>query len=80
MAADKITPEALQARAAALAECAEHLRQDWTDDPLERAEGAKISDRLESEAEMWRSRAQRFTSWPGDVMATSSKTEPHPGK
>ena len=80
MAADRITPEALLARAEALAECAEHLRQAWTDDPLERAEGAKISDRLESEAEMWRSRAKRFSSWPGDVMASSSKTDTHPQK
>lgn len=79
MAADRITPEALLARAEALAECAEHLRQDWTDNPLERAEGAKIAERLDSEAAMWRSRAQRFSRGP-DVMATSSKTESHPGR
>ena len=85
MATPRLTSQHLCARAAALTEAAGHLRL-WarsgaTEDPLEIEECSKLADRLDSEAAMWRSRAERFSSWPGeDVMAANSKTEPHPGR
>ena len=76
-----LNPQQLHARAEALEECAEHLGLDWTEDPTERAEGNQLADRLRSEARMWRDRAQRMTSWPGeDVSVENSKTESHPGR
>jgi hypothetical protein len=49
----RLSQEQIQARFEALIEAAEHLRQDWTDDPVERSEGNTIADWLEKEALKW---------------------------
>jgi hypothetical protein len=40
----------LTARAQALESCADHLYLDWTDDPIERCEGLKLSRQLREQA------------------------------
>ncbi len=40
----------LHARIEAMTEAAEHLRQDWTNDPVEKMEGLKIADWLDKKA------------------------------
>jgi hypothetical protein len=46
----KLTGHDLLARAEALEECAGHLELEWTDDPLERAEGMKLGAKFRREA------------------------------
>lgn len=42
-----VTKEDYQARVEAMRECAEHLRQCWTDNPKEREQGNWLSEQLE---------------------------------
>lgn len=53
----RLTVAQCEARAEAYREAADHLELNWTDDPLEYDEGARISRRLRSEETRWRDRA-----------------------
>lgn len=45
----KLTPERLRSRANAYEEAAGHLELAWTDDPMEREEGDKLTRLLQAE-------------------------------
>lgn len=53
------TPDELRAAAEAIEECAGHLGLAWTDDPMERAAGDALADRLMREASTIRAQAAR---------------------
>ena len=47
--AAKLTPERLRSRALAYEEAAEHLMLAWTDDPMEREEGDRLTRAFQAE-------------------------------
>lgn len=53
----KLTPERLRARANAYEEAAGHLELNWTDDPLEREEGDRLTRLLQAECRRLRAMA-----------------------
>lgn len=55
--AGKLTPTQLRARANAYEEAAGHLELAWTDDPVERAEGNRLSRLLHAECAKFRATA-----------------------
>lgn len=57
MPTNRLTQERLFARALAYEEAADHLELEWTDDPLERAEGKRLTLLLRAECERLRTRA-----------------------
>jgi hypothetical protein len=62
--AAKLTPAQLRARAVAYEEAADHLELNWTEDPLEREEGDRLTTcfRLNaSGSEQWRALANSMT-------------------
>ena len=52
--AAKLTPTQLRARANAYEEAAEHLALAWTDDPVEREEGDRLTRLLQAECAKFR--------------------------
>lgn len=60
MPSNRLTRERLLARALAYEEAADHLELEWTDDPIEREEGARLALLLRAECERLRTRARAF--------------------
>lgn len=56
----RLTFERCTARAEALEECADHLEQNWTDDPIERQEGQHIERNLRATADWYRTKAAKL--------------------
>lgn len=52
--AAKLTPERLRSRALAYEEAASHLMLNWTDDPMEREEGDRLTRLLQAECAKFR--------------------------
>lgn len=52
--AAKLTPEQLRARANAYEEAAGHLELAWTDDPIEREEGDRLTRLFHAECARYR--------------------------
>ncbi len=52
--AGKLTPEQCRARASAYEEVAGHLELAWTDDPLERKEGDRLTRMFHAECAKYR--------------------------
>lgn len=50
----KLTPERLRSRANAYEEAAGHLELTWTDDPMERDEGDRLTRLLQAECKRLR--------------------------
>jgi hypothetical protein len=61
----KRTAEECFAKAEAYDECAGHLDQSWTDDPLERKAGEKLQTMLRARAEHWRKMGRQVAA-PND--------------
>jgi hypothetical protein len=56
--AKRLTAAQMEARYEALAEASEHLRMNWTDKPIEAAEGEIMADWLQAQAVNWLAKAQ----------------------
>lgn len=56
--AKRLTVAQMEARFQALDEASEHLRMNWTDDPVEAIEGEVMADWLRAQALSWLERAQ----------------------
>jgi len=53
-----ITAAQWEARAIAAEECADHLQQTWTDDPVEREQGEVLEAQLRKMAKRWYRKAE----------------------
>lgn len=56
--AKRLTVAQMEARFQALDEASEHLRMNWTDNPLEAVEGEVMADWLRTQALSWLAKAQ----------------------